>query len=160
MLSEKNSILEFNQYIKSNKMPYIIYADIGFLIFKKIDRCANNPENSLTTKLGEHIRCGYSMSTILAFDHLENKHNLFRGKDCMKKFCTSLRKQAKDIIDFEKKSVIFNKRRIKSRQDAKAYYICGKRILKKLSQTINYLKVRDHCHYTSNIEVQHIVLVI
>ena len=31
MLSEKNNILEFNQYIKSNKMPYIIYADIGFL---------------------------------------------------------------------------------------------------------------------------------
>ena len=45
------------------------------------------------------------MSTNLAFDHLENKHNLFRGKDCMKKFCTSLRKQAKDIIDFETSSL-------------------------------------------------------
>ena len=161
MLSEKNNILEFNQYIKSNKMPYIIYADIGFLIFKKIDRCANNPENSLTTKLGEHIRCGYSMSKILAFDHLENKHNLFRGKDCLKKFCTSLRKQAKDIIDFEKKNTSsLTKEEIKSHQDTKVYYICGRRILKKLSQTINYWKVRDHCHYTGNMEVQHIVLVI
>ena len=28
MLSEKNKILEFNQYIKSDKRPYIIYADI------------------------------------------------------------------------------------------------------------------------------------
>ena len=44
MLSEKNNILEFNQYVKSNKMPYIIYADTGFLIFKRIGRCANNPE--------------------------------------------------------------------------------------------------------------------
>ena len=26
--SEKNNILEFNQYMKSDKMPYIIYADI------------------------------------------------------------------------------------------------------------------------------------
>ena len=30
-------------------MPYIIYANIESLI-KKIDRCANNPENSSTKK--------------------------------------------------------------------------------------------------------------
>ena len=35
MLSEKNNILGFNQYIKSDKMPYIIYADIESLIKKK-----------------------------------------------------------------------------------------------------------------------------
>ena len=28
MLSEKDKISEFNQYIKSGKMSYIIYADI------------------------------------------------------------------------------------------------------------------------------------
>ena len=79
------------------------------------------------------------MSTNLAFDHLEIKHNLFRGKDCMKKFCTSLRKQAKDIIDFETKNMSsLTKEELKPHQDAKVYYICGKRILKKLSQTINY----------------------
>ena len=42
MPSEKDNILEFNQYIKSNKMPYIIYADIKSLI-EKIDGCANSP---------------------------------------------------------------------------------------------------------------------
>ena len=36
-------MLEFNQYMKSDKMQYIIYADIDTLI-KKIDGCANNPE--------------------------------------------------------------------------------------------------------------------
>ena len=36
MPSENDNILEFNQYIKSDKMPYIIYADIESLI-KKID---------------------------------------------------------------------------------------------------------------------------
>ena len=60
MLSEKDNILGFNQYMKSGKMPYIIYADVKSLI-KKIDGCANNLENSLTTKIGEHIPCGYSM---------------------------------------------------------------------------------------------------
>ena len=34
MTSEKDNILEFNQYMKSNKMTYIIYADIESLIKK------------------------------------------------------------------------------------------------------------------------------
>ena len=37
MPSEKDIILEFNQYMKSDKMPYIIYADIESLIKKWID---------------------------------------------------------------------------------------------------------------------------
>ena len=32
MPSEKDHILQFNQYIKSNKMPHIIYADIESLL--------------------------------------------------------------------------------------------------------------------------------
>ena len=48
MPSENNNILEFNQYMKSDKMPYIIYADIETLS-KKIDGCANNPEKSSTS---------------------------------------------------------------------------------------------------------------
>ena len=84
MSSEKDNTLEFNQDMKSDKMPYIIYADIESLI-KKTDGYANNPENYSTTKIGEHIPCRYSMSTIWAFDHTENKQTLYCGKDCMKK---------------------------------------------------------------------------
>ena len=47
MPSEKDNILEFNQYMKSDKMSYTIYADIESLI-RKINRCANNPETSST----------------------------------------------------------------------------------------------------------------
>ena len=48
MPSEKDKLLEFNQYMKSDKMSYIIYAHIESLI-KKIEGFANNPENSSTT---------------------------------------------------------------------------------------------------------------
>ena len=30
----------------------------------KIDRCKNNPQNSCTTKVSEHVSSGSSMSTI------------------------------------------------------------------------------------------------
>ena len=49
MPSEKENVLEFNQYMISDKMACIIYVDIESLI-EKIDRCANNPEKSSTTK--------------------------------------------------------------------------------------------------------------
>ena len=32
---KKDEILKFNQYMKSDKMPYIIYADIDSLIKEK-----------------------------------------------------------------------------------------------------------------------------
>ena len=147
MPSEKDNILEFNQYMKSDKMPYIIYADIESLI-RKTDGCTNNPEKSSTTKIGEHIPCGYSMSTIWGFDHIKDKHTLCRVKNCMKKFCTSFREHAKNIIDFEKKYVTVNKRRIKITLRCKSMLYLWKKNFKKLSEIINYRKVRGHCHYT------------
>ena len=101
MPSEKDDILEFNQYMKSDKIPCIIYADIESLIKK--NRCANNPEICSPTKISEHIPCGYSMSTIWAFDYIENKNTLYCGEDCMKTFCESFREHTKNVIDFEKK---------------------------------------------------------
>ena len=63
MPSENDNIWEIKQYMKSEKMPFVIHADIESFI-KKIDGCANNPENSSTMKIDKHIPCGYSLSTI------------------------------------------------------------------------------------------------
>ena len=135
MPSEMDEILEFIQSMKSDKLPFIIYANIKSLV-KKVDGCANNPENSSVKKIGEHIPCGYSLSTISEFDQIEDKPTLYRGKDCMKKVCTSLSEHAKNIIDFEKKKMLpLTKEELKSHQDAKLCHTCGKRILKRLSKT-------------------------
>ena len=91
--------------MKSHKMPYIVYANMESLI-KKIDGYANNREKPSTTKIGEHIPCRYSMLTIWAFNNIENKPNLYHVEDCTEKFHESLRKHAKNIIDFKKKKVL------------------------------------------------------
>ena len=66
-----------------------------------------------------------------------------------KNFCESLREHAKNTTDFEKKKMLpLTKEKLKSHQEAKICCICGKRILAKLSKSINYWKVRDHCNYT------------
>ena len=38
-------------------------------------------QKNLQQKLGEQIPCGYSMSTIQEFYHIENKHTLYQGRD-------------------------------------------------------------------------------
>ena len=42
------------------------------------------------------------MSTISSFISIENKHDVYRGKDCIKKFCESLREHEIKIINFKK----------------------------------------------------------
>ena len=99
---EDKKILELDQYQIPNKAPFVIYADLECLI-KKIDACKNNPENSSTTKVIEYILSSFSMSKISSFKSIENKHDVCRGKDCMKKFCKSLREHTIEIINFKKK---------------------------------------------------------
>ena len=78
--SEDTKILRFNQYQKSYKTPFFIYADLESLI-EKMNECKNIPEKSSTAKVGEDISSGFSMPTISSFKDIENKHYIHRGKD-------------------------------------------------------------------------------
>ena len=72
------------------------------------------------------------MSIIWAFDSVENKHSLYRGEDCMKNFCSCLRKNATNVLNFEKKIVLpSTKKELKSHQDPTICYICRKRFSKR-----------------------------
>ena len=84
MPPEDTKMLEFNQYHKSDKAPFIIYEDLECLI-EKIDRCKSNRGNSSTAKVGEHIPSGFSVSKISSFKNIE-----------------SLREHAVKIINFKK----------------------------------------------------------
>ena len=39
-------------------------------------------------------------------NHIENKQTLYRRKDCIKKFCESLRKYGTNVISFEKREML------------------------------------------------------
>ena len=45
------------------------------------------------------------MSTISSFKSIENKHDVSKGKDCMKRFCETLREHTMEIINFKKKFI-------------------------------------------------------
>ena len=99
MPSEDTRILEFNQNQKSDKALFIIYADLECVI-EKIYGCKDNRENASSRKVSKHIPSGFSMSTITSFKSIENKHDVYRDTDPMKKFYEFLRQHEMKTIYF------------------------------------------------------------
>ena len=65
------------------------------------------------------------MSMILSFKSIENKHDVYRGKVCMKKFCESLREHIMRIINFKKKTMkLIIKEQQEEYENVKICYIC------------------------------------
>ena len=94
---------------KLDKALFIIYAELECLI-ENIDICKNNPQNSFTTKRSQHISSGFSITTISSFKSIENKDDVYKSKDCMKKFCEFLREHAMNILILKGKTEVINKR--------------------------------------------------
>ena len=87
-------------------------------------------------------------------DNVENKHSLYHGEDCMKKFCISLREHAADVISSERDKVLpLTDKQLKLHQDATECYICKKNIHTKTSKDKNHEKVRANCHFTGKCRV-------
>ena len=60
------------------------------------------------------------MSAISSFKNIENKHDVSRGDDCMKKFCDSLRQhRIKKIIFFKKIKLLTKEQHIKMQKSVK-----------------------------------------
>ena len=91
MPSKDAKILEFNQYHKSDKTPAIIYVDLECLI--KTRWIENRSKKIIYNK----------NIWIWKSNGIKTKHDVYRDKDCIKKFCKSLDKYAMEIINFEKR---------------------------------------------------------
>ena len=145
---EDTKILEFNQYQKSKKAPFFIYSNLEY-IMERIDGSKINPENLSTTKVSKHIPSGFSMSTISSFRSIENEHDVYRGKDCMKKFCELLGEHTMKIINFKKgKMKLWMKEQQETYENAKICYICKEKFENRYLKHKKYRKVRDYCHDT------------
>ena len=87
--------------------------------------CKNNLENPSTAKASEHIPSGLLMFTISSFNSIEKEHDVYRSKDCMKKFCESLREHAIKMFNFKKKKMkLLREKQQESYENATICCIC------------------------------------
>ena len=76
---------------------------------------------------------------------MENRHDVCRGKDCMKKFCEFLKEHEMKIINFKKKKMkLLTKEQRESYENAKVCYTCQKKLGNRYLKDNKYSKVRDH----------------
>ena len=72
---------------------------------KEMAGCKTNHEKSSATKVSENVPSVFLMFKISSFKDMQNEHDVYRGKDCMKMFCESLREHANEYNEFKKKKM-------------------------------------------------------
>ena len=139
-MPKKGSVLFFNNHYKSERVPFIIYADIESLI-KSIQTCEPNPQSSYTKKYQKHEPISFSYY-IKCFDDnaFSQEPRTYTGSDAMQKFVESLEKDIIEIANIPEVDMIFGKEEAARFNEETKCWICEKEL--------NDDKVRDHCHFT------------
>ena len=149
-MPEKGTILKFKHHERSEKLPFIIYADMEALI-KEMQNCDPNPLNSYTKKYQKHEPISFSYY-IKSFDDnvYKSKLRMYTGEDAMEKFVDWIEDDVKDIANIPDVEMIFGPNELKQFNEATKCWIC-KGEFDDTPDAKGYRKgekVRDHCHYT------------
>ena len=122
------------------------------MLTNKKQSCGNNPNESYTERKVMHEPCGYSLDLVCSFDSKQSKHTFYRGKDCIKRFCSDLKELGTKVVNYEQKEMIpLTDNANKYYEEQKECYICQKEFCCDKNQKMKFKlckKVRDHCHYT------------
>ena len=94
-LPKKGTMLEFISYQRSEKVPFIVYADFECYI-KPIHSCKPNPESSYTKQYQKHERSSFCYY-IKCFDDEVYEPELVRGEDAAQKFVQMLEWDIREI---------------------------------------------------------------
>ena len=91
-MPHKKPIVEFCNGQCQFKVPVIMYSDFESLL-EPIRCCgavqepSKDPSGPWTTITNNHIPSGWCVYSEFAYRKVENPLTLYRGKDCVKKFC-------------------------------------------------------------------------
>ena len=145
LMPPSGSILEFKNFVHSEKAPFAIYADFESLI-KPLDVCDPDPNKSYTKKYQKHEPVSFCYY-IKSFNESVYKSRLrcyIKSKeeypDAMDVFIKWLELDVKKIANLENKDMIFTKENEKEFNNASNCWICG--------EYMGNDRVRDHCHFT------------
>ena len=73
MPTKDNNTIKYYQGEKSIKLPFVVYADLEFLL-EKMSTCYNNPEKLSATKINKHTPSG--IQYLLIVHSINRKTNL------------------------------------------------------------------------------------
>lgn len=141
----KNDILEFKDYHKISRVPFVIYADFECYA-KKIDVCHPNPSPTSTTRTTKFEAFGYSYIVVSSNSKYSKSPVVYRGDNAVQHFFENMIKEEEYIqskLD-QIEPLIMSEETEKQFQEATNCYVCNRSFNEKL------IKNRDHDHLGVN----------
>ena len=149
-MPRKGSTIEFYDGQNQFKVPFTIYADFEAILQpiqgprSRPREGSPDPKESYTKEVNQHTPSGWCVYSKFAYGDVDDPLKLYRGKDCVEKFCDHIKEEAKRLYHTfpEKPMDPLTNNQWASYKRASKCHICFK--------PFNFKdpKVRDHCHYT------------
>ena len=88
------------------RVPFVIYSDFE-AITEKIDSCTPNPEKLYTEKYQKHTPSGFCHYVKCEGEENYAEPVVYRGEDCVQKFCEMTEEKVKKFKTFIKIQFLF-----------------------------------------------------
>ena len=122
-MPKKGESLKYHPGVKSMKAPLNLYLEKWILVL--MIQVNHQHKRKMNMKCVD-IHCSLTVHSIKK----NNKLDYYRGKDFLKRLCQDLKKQARSIIDFEKKEMNLTPEEEFSFYMAHKCYICKNHFIK------------------------------
>ena len=145
-MPHKNSRVEFCDGQFQFKVPFVMYADFESLL-EPIHGPENDPRASSSMRgINNHVPSGWCVYSEFAYGKVENPLKLYRGEDCVKKFCDHVIGEVYRLYHSfpEKPMNPLTPKEIDRYKRAKRCHICFKPF------TGDNPSIRDHCDCSGN----------
>ena len=122
-----NPIVEFLDGQSQFKVPFIMYADFESIL-KPIQGPGNNPSVSSARGVNVHTPSWWCVYSKFAYGSVMNPLKLYRGKDCVSKFCEHIIAEAQCLYESfpEKPMEQLTKTQLKEHKSGTKCHICFK----------------------------------
>ena len=142
-MPRKGSKIKFCDGQNQFKVPFIKYADFE-LILEPIQGHNPDPNQPYSQNVNQHVSTGWCIYSKFTYGEVKDPLKLYRGKDCVEKFCDYIRQEAHRLFHMVPENPMdpLTKKQWKRYKHSTICHICFKPFNSKEP------KVRDHYHYT------------
>jgi hypothetical protein len=152
-LPKHGEVVEFKNYQKQLKAPFVIYADFESLLEQTAEAVGPyDTRNAYTKKYQKHTPNSFCLYTACINPELNYGPIAYRGVDCMERFVIELRNEMARIKNFVKNPapMIITAEQEQEFRNATNCHICEKPLPERCPEKTSNYRVRDHCHVTGN----------
>ena len=145
-MPREGSTVEFCDGQNQFRIPFVMYADFE-AILKPIQGPSLDPSESYTSEVTKHSPSGWCVYSKFAYGEVKDPLKLYRGKDCVEKFCDYIKREAHTLYHMfpELPMTPLSINQWEKYKKASRCHICFKPFI----DSIKGPKERDPCHYTS-----------